>query len=102
MKPFGFTLIPAGSVDEEFMPKDDTPNSGFLFLACYELAGQKDLATYLYKHPTKKRSERFMANVFDSILAGLEYLHGQQALHGDIKPENVRPLELQLIRPLCI
>lgn len=95
LKTVGFTLIPGSLVDEDFIaPRADSAHGSsatdVMFLAAYQYAAGGDLASYLSKHPGKRIDDHFMTSVFDSILAGLEYLAARNILHGDIKPENVR------------
>jgi serine/threonine protein kinase len=95
IKPAGFTLIPSSIISDEFSTgdSDSLDEAGdVMFLACYEYASNKDLASYLKENPGKRHDDAFVISVLDSILSGLEYVHDRQVLHGDIKPENVRPI----------
>jgi len=66
------------------------------FAAVYEYCANKDLMTYLSVSSARTDVAR-MTQIFDDVLAGLEYIHEQHAtfstrgpiVHGDVKPENV-------------
>lgn len=66
------------------------------YAAVYEYCANKDLMTYLANSHTRTDVAR-MTQIFDDILAGLEYVHGHGSsplphapiVHGDVKPENV-------------
>jgi serine/threonine protein kinase len=66
------------------------------YAAIYEYCPNKDLMTYLSKNNTRTDVVR-MTQIFDDILAGLEYIHDNHPnrsdrgsiVHGDVKPENV-------------
>eukprot|EP01122_Echinamoeba_exundans_P001198 TRINITY_DN1117_c0_g1_i1.p1 TRINITY_DN1117_c0_g1~~TRINITY_DN1117_c0_g1_i1.p1 ORF type:complete len:340 (+),score=47.67 TRINITY_DN1117_c0_g1_i1:458-1477(+) len=96
IKTAGFTLIPSSIITEEFSTGESETRSNdgdVMFLACYEYAANKDLASYLHDHPEKRKDDTFVTSALDSILAGLQYLHDRQILHGDIKPENILIME---------
>lgn len=66
------------------------------YAAIYEYCHNRDLMTYLNTEDIRTDVPK-MTQIFDDILAGLEYLHSYQntrlnlgpVVHGDVKPENI-------------
>lgn len=64
------------------------------YAAIYEYCANKDLMTYLSATDARNDVAK-MTQIFDDILAGLEYIHDPKRssagpiVHGDVKPENV-------------
>jgi len=66
------------------------------YAAIYEYCAHKDLMTYLSTSNSRADVVK-MTQIFDDILAGLEYIHDSHPhrashgpiVHGDVKPENV-------------
>lgn len=64
------------------------------YAAIYEYCANKDLMTYLSVSDARNDVAK-MTQIFDDILAGLEYIHDPKRsasapiVHGDVKPENI-------------
>lgn len=64
------------------------------YAAIYEYCANKDLMTYLSVSDARTDVNK-MTQIFDDILAGLEYIHDPKRtsdgpiVHGDVKPENI-------------
>lgn len=99
LRTLGYSHRPATSIayHPQFSDPDVTvEHAQNTYAAIYEYCAHKDLMTYLSTSNSRSDVVK-MTQIFDDILAGLEYIHDGHPhrathgpiVHGDVKPENV-------------